>query len=98
VRLRAYGVTARIFAERQYHPSQREVEPLARIADGEEAVTIEMTVARGRGLVRFILSWGPELEVIDPPELRKEVAEAHRQALARYDRSGWKKLSDGPAQ
>ncbi len=88
VRLRAYGVTARIFAERQYHPSQREVEPIARTADGEEAVTIEMTVARGRGLVRFILSWGPELEVIDPPELRKEVAEAHRQALARYDRSG----------
>jgi predicted DNA-binding transcriptional regulator YafY len=59
VRLRAYEVTARIFAERRFHPSQEPIEPLTRTPDGQETITIEMRVARGRGLERFILSWMP---------------------------------------
>jgi predicted DNA-binding transcriptional regulator YafY len=83
VRLRAHGVTASIFAERTFHRSQREIERCPKDAERPESITIEMEVARGRGLVRFILSWAPEVEVIAPAELRREVAEAHRQALAR---------------
>lgn len=83
VRLRAHGVTASVFAERTFHRSQREIERYPEGAERPESITIEMEVARGRGLVRFILSWAPEVEVMEPEELRRQVAEAHRQALAR---------------
>ncbi|MGA9994155.1 MAG: WYL domain-containing protein [Pyrinomonadaceae bacterium] len=83
VRLRSYGTTARIFAERQFHPSQRLIETTPRNKMEEETTTIEMRVAGGRGLARFILSWTPEVEVLSPATLREEVAAAHRRALAR---------------
>lgn len=82
VRLRAHGTTARIFRERTFHPSQHIVE------DTRNTVTIEMRVARGRGLVRFILSWTPDIEVIEPDELRREIADAHRQSLTRLSDEG----------
>jgi predicted DNA-binding transcriptional regulator YafY len=86
VRLRARGVTARVFAERTFHRTQRTIEKTERTEEAEETTTIEMRVAGGRGLVRFILSWGPDVEVLHPVELRREVAEAHRRALAMYER------------
>jgi predicted DNA-binding transcriptional regulator YafY len=85
VRLRAHGVTARVFAERKFHRSHREVARTPRTAEAAETITIEMRVARGRGLVRFILSWSPDVEVLSPPELRREVTAALRGALARDD-------------
>jgi len=89
VRLRAHGQTARVFAERTFHPSQRTIERTPRTtaaADGaDETTTIEMTVARGRGLDRFILGWGTEVEVLSPPELRRAIAAAYRAALTLYD-------------
>lgn len=48
----------------------------------EETTTIEMRVAGGRGLERFILSWSPDVEVLSPPELCEKVAEAHRLGLS----------------
>jgi predicted DNA-binding transcriptional regulator YafY len=83
VRLRAYGTTARVFTERQFHPSQQTIESTSGSSDRGETTTIEMRVAGGRGLVRFILSWSPDVEVLEPSALREEVARAHRQALAR---------------
>jgi predicted DNA-binding transcriptional regulator YafY len=85
VRLRAHGVTARVFAERIFHESQRTVERTARTAQQTETTTIEMCVASGRGLVRFILSWGPDVEVLSPDSLRREIARAYTHALLRYD-------------
>lgn len=86
VTLRARGVTARVFAERTFHPSQQTVGRTTTKAtgasDGEETTTIRLRVARGRGLVRFVMSWSPDVEVLAPEELRREVAEAHRQSLA----------------
>ena len=82
--LRAQGVTARIFVERTFHRTQQIVERTPRTAEQEETVTIEMRVASGRGLVRFILSWAPDVEVLSPDSVRCEVAAAHRRALARY--------------
>src|SRR6266536_1586690 len=93
VRLRAYGVTARVFAERTFHPSQRIIDRHNHGSRGElngsldlksaapqqeESTTIEMRVAGGRGLLRFILGWGPEVEVLEPTDLRCQVAAAHR--------------------
>jgi predicted DNA-binding transcriptional regulator YafY len=84
VRLRAHGVTARIFAERTFHASQRVVASTSRAPGRPETITIELRVAGGRGLVRFILSWVPDVEVLSPPALRQEVADALRQALQQH--------------
>jgi len=54
------------------------------IIDSEGTITIEMRVAGGRGLMRFILSWGPDVEVLEPAELLREIAAAYRSALAQY--------------
>ena len=108
VRLRAFGVTARIFAERKFHPSQRIISVPGAIAtrsshlgvmsvpgavatgsehpsdQPEQTTTIEMRVASGRGLMRFILGWGNEVEVLAPESLRQEVAAAHLRAFEHY--------------
>jgi predicted DNA-binding transcriptional regulator YafY len=81
VRLRAYGVTARVFAERTFHPSQREIDKTLDKAGNVEAITIEMRVARGRGLERFILSWLPDVEVLSPVDLRQKIAGILDQSL-----------------
>jgi predicted DNA-binding transcriptional regulator YafY len=84
VRLRAYGVTARIFAERQFHPSQRLIERTPVTNECAETTTIEMRVASGRGLVRFILSWVPDIAVLSPAALRREVAAALQAASSMH--------------
>ena len=82
VRLRASGVTARIFAERRFHPSQRIIEQHNRRGgNGQNSTIIEMRVAAGRGLVRFILSYLPEIEVLAPPELAAEIEQILRDSL-----------------
>lgn len=82
VRLKAFGTTARIFAERQFHPSQKIIAEETE-ADGQVATTIEMRVAGGRGLERFVLSWLPEIEVVAPAELRRQIAKIQQTALSR---------------
>ncbi len=83
VRLRAFGVTARVFAERTFHLSQREIDKITDKAGNVETIIVEMRVAQGRGLERFILSWMPQIEVLDPTELREKIATELRQGLAR---------------
>lgn len=84
--LRAHDTTARIFRERIFHPSQRFIDEPHEDGRGarRDTTTIEMRVASGRGLVRFVLSWSPDVEVLAPDDLRREVAEAHRRSLARF--------------
>jgi predicted DNA-binding transcriptional regulator YafY len=84
VRLRAYGVTARVFAERKFHRSQRLIQKTPSTSTTSETTTIEMRVARGRGLVRFILSWAPEIQVLSPLSVWTEVATALRNGLDRF--------------
>lgn len=79
VRLRAYGTTARVYAERRFHRSQQLLEQTA------SSTTIELTVARGRGLVRFILSWMPDVEVLSPAALRQEIAETLQKSIQRNE-------------
>lgn len=84
VRLRAYGVTARVFAERKFHSSQRKVASTPKTETSPETITIEMRVARGRGLERFILSFLPDIKVLSPPELRSKLAELLQQSQQRH--------------
>lgn len=83
VRLRAYEVTASIFAERKFHPSHKIIERTPKDEDKAETTTIEMRVARGRGLERFILSWMPYIEVLDPLELREKIRAELTRGMAR---------------
>ena len=83
VQLKAYGVTARIFAERQFHPSQKIISQTTANGNGEETTTIEMHVAGGRGLERFILSFMPDVEVLFPAGLRDKIVEIQQTALSR---------------
>lgn len=87
VRLRAFEKTAEIFAERNFHPSQESIVPLHRSHDGTLSITIEMRVARGRGLERFIQSWLPHIEVVSPPELKETIAVTLRQSAERFSNS-----------
>lgn len=84
VRLKAYGVTARIFAERQFHPSQKIILQTTANENQAETTTIEMRVAEGRGLERFVLSWLPDVEVLFPLDLRHKIAEIQQTALNRH--------------
>jgi predicted DNA-binding transcriptional regulator YafY len=85
VHLKATGVTARIFSERKFHPSQKVIERKQKRGGNAEEITIEMRVARGRGLHRFILSYLPEIEVVAPAELRAEIAELLKASLTKTE-------------
>lgn len=72
-RLRVKGITASVFAERQFHPSQKIVSVKRSKNKRIEEIEIEMRVASGRGLERFILSWLPDIEVVAPEDLRLSI-------------------------
>ena len=84
VRLKATGITARIFAERRFHSSQRTIERKQRRGNRAETITIEMRVARGRGLARFIMSWLPDIEVVSPKDVREEVRQVLLKGLKNF--------------
>lgn len=75
VRLRLFGITAQVFLERQHHVTQQVVSCTPATPGRPEMAEVEMTVARGRGLERFILSWLPEIEVLKPGWLRQRIAD-----------------------
>jgi proteasome accessory factor B len=72
------AIAARV-REAQWHPSQR-VEALpdgSLLWRGRVSGTIEIRL--------WILSWGAQVEVLEPPDLRADVAATYRAAAARYD-------------
>jgi predicted DNA-binding transcriptional regulator YafY len=64
--------------ETTWHPTER----VAAEADG--SVVWRARVPGTIEIRRWILSWGSAVEVLEPPELRDEVAATHRAAAARY--------------
>lgn len=84
IRLKAKGVTARIFSERKFHPSQKVIDKKQRRGNSPETITIEMRVARGRGLERFILGWLPDIEIISPTELKEEIKKTLLKGLEKF--------------
>jgi proteasome accessory factor B len=71
------AVASRV-AETTWHPTQA----VAREADG--SLTWRATVSGTIEIRAWILSWGPDVEVLAPPALREEVAGLVAAAAARY--------------
>ena len=69
---------ARWVAAQRWHPKQR-----AKL-EQDGSYVLEVPYADDRELVMEILKFGPEVEVIRPPGLRKRVAEQLRAAARRY--------------
>lgn len=73
----APNVASRV-REARWHPTER----LAEEADG--SLTWRATVAGPIEIRLWILSWGDDVEVIEPAALRADVAATHARAAARY--------------
>lgn len=58
------------------------VEPMMTLASGHTRVVLE--VGNWLEMVPWILGWGPEVEVVSPPELRQHIAESLRGGAALY--------------
>lgn len=71
------AVAARV-GEATWHPSQQ----VRREDDG--SLTWRATVAGTIEIRLWILSWGDDVEVLEPDDLRNNVAQTHRRAGARY--------------
>jgi len=80
--LRFSAAVASRVREARWHPTERvEIEP-----DG--SLTWRATVAGTIEIRLWILSWGDDVEVIAPDELRKDVARTHRRAGQQYGVEG----------
>jgi proteasome accessory factor B len=75
--LRFHGWAAQVVTERTWHPSQK----TRSTRDG--AVEISLKVAVTPELERWIWSWGDQVEVLRPVELRDKVKATHQRAAAR---------------
>ncbi|MBN1427705.1 MAG: WYL domain-containing transcriptional regulator [Anaerolineae bacterium] len=82
VRLRFYGSAAGRVKETLWHPLQ-EIEELA---DG--SIEWRVRVAGTIELVPWIRGWGPDCEVLAPPELRERIADEMRRAAQLYEQKG----------
>jgi predicted DNA-binding transcriptional regulator YafY len=71
------SVAARV-REATWHPTQEVVQ------DEDGSLTWRATVAGTIEIRLWILSWGDDVEVLAPTELRKDVAQTHRRAGERY--------------
>jgi predicted DNA-binding transcriptional regulator YafY len=75
------AVAARV-QEATWHPTQQ-----VAVAD-DGSLTWRAVVAGTIEIRLWILSWGDDVEVIAPDELRFDVASTHRRAAARYEPAG----------
>jgi proteasome accessory factor B len=76
--LRFDAAIASLVTETTWHPTER----VSREPDG--SVLWRCRVPGTIEIRRWILSWGSQVEVLAPAELRDEVAATHRSAAARY--------------
>ena len=69
---------ARWIADERWHPEQQG----SRLEDGR--YRLELPYTDPRELILDILRYGPDVEVLDPPELRQAITSRLQQALAQY--------------
>jgi predicted DNA-binding transcriptional regulator YafY len=81
VRLRFRGWAARLVSERRWHPSQQ----LAWHGKNGEELVMTLELCSFEEIQRWILSWGTQVEVLSPPELRTTLRE-EAEGLARMYR------------
>ena len=77
VKIRFTGVAARLVEERVWHTSQK-------LKGDRRGLLLEMNVGLSPDLRQWVLGWGAEAEVLEPAELRKEVAKAAVEAAGVY--------------
>lgn len=81
IRIRFTGWAARMVSERRWHPSQQ----TNWIGGKEDALEMILELCGFEEISRWILSWGPQVEVLEPQELREALIESHRRTLENYD-------------
>jgi proteasome accessory factor B len=79
IRLRFAPAVSRRIHESVWHHSQR----LEELPDGGCLLTLH--VGGIREIKNWVMSWGADVEVLDPPELRAQVAEDSRRMAAQYN-------------
>lgn len=79
VRIRFAADIAHLIAERTFHPGQK----ITRHKDGSLTLEMKLT-ALGAELNGFVLSYGSKAEVIEPAELREQIAAELKEAAKRY--------------
>jgi predicted DNA-binding transcriptional regulator YafY len=77
--LRFSAERARWIADERWHPDQQD----RRLDDGR--FERSLPYADPRELILDILKYGPDVEVVEPPELRQEIAKRLKAATAQYD-------------
>jgi predicted DNA-binding transcriptional regulator YafY len=78
VRFLVHHPTSRFFRESSYHHSQH----LQDLNDGQIICTL--TVYNSPELKSWLLSWGKQVEVLEPQELREEIKQELQACLQRY--------------
>jgi proteasome accessory factor B len=78
VRLRFGPAVARRLQETIWHPSQQLTE------DSSGAVCMRLRIAGLIEITPWVLSWGDQVEVLEPPELRESIAATARALAQRY--------------
>lgn len=80
VRIRFTGVAARLVGERVWHASQK-------MTREGQALVLEMRVSLSPDVRQWILGWGEEAEVLEPSDLRADLAAAARATARVYGRA-----------
>jgi len=80
VRLRFSAAIAHSIAERRWHPTQK----IKKLRSGE--VELSFTAGGRMEIISWILSYGCHVELLDPVELRREIAEKARTMADMYSK------------
>jgi proteasome accessory factor B len=80
IRLRFTGWAARMVSERRWHPSQE----TKWIGKKEDTLEMVMDLNSFEEISRWILSWGPQVEVMEPNVLKDAITGALRETLTHY--------------
>jgi len=78
IRLRFSKVVAHSIAERIWHPTQK----IRKLRNG--AIELSFTAGGRMEIIAWILSYGNHVELLEPVELRRELAEKARGMAAIY--------------
>lgn len=80
IRIRFSGFAARFVPERRWHPTQE----IDRLDEEGSRIELRMELSALQDIIRWIMSFGSQAEVIEPRELREAVANEHRAAIDHY--------------
>lgn len=80
IHLRFTGWAARMVSERRWHPSQQ----TRWVGRKQETLELFLDLSSFEEIRRWILSWGPQVEVLAPEELRLEITQALEESRSLY--------------